>query len=297
MNSTPNTTGQHASADALNVLRQILREVLPGHRPHSTDSYLPAQLVEAAEACVAAASADPDPIRIHGAHGWNSTTGRRFDIARRRAGGWHLILLQDGEEEGGAIFAPGEHADALLLGATWVAEGAAIPGEQSTPHASGTFTARPGHLTDSWSVYTPAGRYMCTTVSSDAAHRIARALNAQEQQSSPDSDRGDRLDADGAPSTAACEPQGTGQLASELPAAPKAQPEATPFIAETDLTRRLRQLSTAVAEQDWTEFTMRVPAGSGRDANLVLQSAADEIVRLRRSVFEAQPQASAGGAA
>lgn len=69
---------------------------------------------------------EPDPIRIEGASGWNPTTGRRFDIARRPCGGWRLILLQDGEEEGGAIFEPGEHADALLLGASWVADNAAL---------------------------------------------------------------------------------------------------------------------------------------------------------------------------
>ena len=34
---------------------------------------------------------------------------------------------------------------------------------------------------------------------------------------------------------------------------------------------RLKALSTAVAEQNWSEFTMRVPAEPSRDADIVLQ--------------------------
>lgn len=49
----------------------------------------------------------------------------------------------------------------------------------------------------------------------------------------------------------------------------------------SDITNRLRELAHAVADQRWSEFSMRVPADRGRDADLVLMRAADEITQLR----------------
>jgi hypothetical protein len=43
---------------------------------------------------------------------------------------------------------------------------------------------------------------------------------------------------------------------------------------------RLKALSTAVAEQKWSEFTMRVPAEPSRDADIVLQRSAMALERL-----------------
>ena len=40
------------------------------------------------------------------------------------------------------------------------------------------------------------------------------------------------------------------------------------------LAERLLELSVAVAQQNWGEFTMRVPAELDRDADLVLQEVA-----------------------
>lgn len=46
-------------------------------------------------------------------------------------------------------------------------------------------------------------------------------------------------------------------------------------------TERLLRLSRAVADRDWSEFSMRVPAEPQRDADLVLSAAADELSVLR----------------
>ena len=43
---------------------------------------------------------------------------------------------------------------------------------------------------------------------------------------------------------------------------------------------RLKALSTAVAEQNWSEFTMRVPAEPNRDADIVLHRSAQALERL-----------------
>ena len=40
------------------------------------------------------------------------------------------------------------------------------------------------------------------------------------------------------------------------------------------ITERLRQLSTAVADQNWREFSMRAPAEPDRDADIVIMQAA-----------------------
>lgn len=59
-------------------------------------------------------------------------------------------------------------------------------------------------------------------------------------------------------------------------------------IAPPVSTDRLRQLSHAVTEQDWSEFSMRVPVETQRDADVVLSVAADEIEALRDTVAELQ---------
>lgn len=48
-----------------------------------------------------------------------------------------------------------------------------------------------------------------------------------------------------------------------------------------DIVLRLKQLAHAVAEQDWNEFSMRIPADPERDADLVIFAAAKEIASLR----------------
>ena len=48
-----------------------------------------------------------------------------------------------------------------------------------------------------------------------------------------------------------------------------------------DIVTRLKQLAHAVADEDWSEFSMRVPADSERDADLVLLRASKEIESLR----------------
>lgn len=61
----------------------------------------------------------------------------------------------------------------------------------------------------------------------------------------------------------------------------------------SDITNRLRELAHAVADQRWSEFSMRVPADHGRDADLVLMRAADEITQLRAenaSLIAAAPE-------
>lgn len=61
----------------------------------------------------------------------------------------------------------------------------------------------------------------------------------------------------------------------------------------SDITNRLRELAHAVADQRWSEFSMRVPADRGRDADLVLMRAADEITQLRAenaSLIAAAPE-------
>jgi len=52
----------------------------------------------------------------------------------------------------------------------------------------------------------------------------------------------------------------------------------------SDITNRLRELAHAVADQRWSEFSMRVPADHGRDADLVLMRAADEITQTREAL-------------
>jgi len=46
------------------------------------------------------------------------------------------------------------------------------------------------------------------------------------------------------------------------------------------LAARLRELSHAAADGRWSEFSMRVPAEPERDADLVLQTVANELERL-----------------
>jgi len=56
-----------------------------------------------------------------------------------------------------------------------------------------------------------------------------------------------------------------------------------PDVAEAKVLRiakRLIALSDAAANRDWNEFSMRVPAEPERDADLVLTSAAQELVSL-----------------
>lgn len=52
----------------------------------------------------------------------------------------------------------------------------------------------------------------------------------------------------------------------------------------SDLIQRLRELSDAVTKQDWSQFTMRVPVDTKRDADVVLAEAADELERLETEV-------------
>ena len=49
----------------------------------------------------------------------------------------------------------------------------------------------------------------------------------------------------------------------------------------SDITDRLKELAHAAADQNWGEFSMRVPADHARDADLVLLAASKEITRLR----------------
>lgn len=56
----------------------------------------------------------------------------------------------------------------------------------------------------------------------------------------------------------------------------------------SDITNRLRELAHAVADQRWSEFSMRVPADHDRDADLVLVRAADEITQLRAKLDDAR---------
>lgn len=53
-----------------------------------------------------------------------------------------------------------------------------------------------------------------------------------------------------------------------------------------DIVTRLKQLAHAVADEDWSEFSMRVPADSERDADLVLLRASKEIESLRAELAE-----------
>ena len=53
-----------------------------------------------------------------------------------------------------------------------------------------------------------------------------------------------------------------------------------------DIVTRLKQLAHAVADEDWSEFSLRVPADSERDADLVLLRASKEIESLRTELAE-----------
>ena len=57
-------------------------------------------------------------------------------------------------------------------------------------------------------------------------------------------------------------------------------------------TKRLREIAHAIADGNANELTMRVPAEPGRDADLVVMSAADELDRLRedRDAFRASSE-------
>ena len=52
------------------------------------------------------------------------------------------------------------------------------------------------------------------------------------------------------------------------------------------LIERLRQLSRAVSEEKWGEFSMRVPPDEDRDADFVLLRAAEEIESLRQQLAD-----------
>ena len=56
---------------------------------------------------------------------------------------------------------------------------------------------------------------------------------------------------------------------------------------------RLRELSQAAADGRWSEFSMRVPAEPERDADLVLQTAANELQRLERQPIRWKPVSDA----
>ena len=49
-------------------------------------------------------------------------------------------------------------------------------------------------------------------------------------------------------------------------------------------TARLKQIAHAIADGNYRELTMRIPADPDRDADLVISAAADEIDRLRAEV-------------
>ena len=55
-------------------------------------------------------------------------------------------------------------------------------------------------------------------------------------------------------------------------------------------TKRLREIAQAIADGNANELTMRVPAEPGRDADLVVMSAADELDRLRARVAELEAE-------
>jgi len=61
------------------ALRSILNEVTPGERPYSGDSYLPAHLVEAAQAAI-----DGDNLAAH-QHAYNALSTAAWHIARGEA--------------------------------------------------------------------------------------------------------------------------------------------------------------------------------------------------------------------
>ena len=56
----------------------------------------------------------------------------------------------------------------------------------------------------------------------------------------------------------------------------------------SDITDRLKELAHAAADQNWGEFSMRVPADHARDADLVLLAASKEITSLRAELTEAR---------
>ena len=58
-----------------------------------------------------------------------------------------------------------------------------------------------------------------------------------------------------------------------------------------DIVTRLKQLAHAVADEDWSEFSMRVPADSERDADLVLLRASKEIESLHAELAECKRDA------
>ena len=51
-----------------------------------------------------------------------------------------------------------------------------------------------------------------------------------------------------------------------------------------DITERLTELAYAAADNNWSEFSMRIPAEPERDADLVLLRAGKEIERLRSTI-------------
>lgn len=56
------------------------------------------------------------------------------------------------------------------------------------------------------------------------------------------------------------------------------------------LPERLRQLSIAVSDQNWREFSMRVPAEPNRDADIVIMQAAMLLERSNAEVAELREQ-------
>ena len=63
----------------------------------------------------------------------------------------------------------------------------------------------------------------------------------------------------------------------------------------SDITDRLKELAHAAADQNWGEFSMRVPADHARDADLVLLAASKEITSLRAELERERMRLAACG--
>jgi hypothetical protein len=58
-----------------------------------------------------------------------------------------------------------------------------------------------------------------------------------------------------------------------------------------DIIDRLHEIANAIADANYSELTMRIPAEPDRDADLVVSSAAREIARLRAELAECKQDA------
>jgi hypothetical protein len=67
------------------------------------------------------------------------------------------------------------------------------------------------------------------------------------------------------------------------------QYKTTKEVPTEALIHRLRKLSNAVSDNRIDEFTMRIPAECDRDADLVLQEAADRLERMQWQPIETVP--------